>query len=110
MLEFADFLKVDMRVGQIISVEDFPEARKPAYKLTIDFGKELGIKKSSAQITVHYSKENLVGKHIIAVTNFPPKQIGPVMSEVLVLGVGDENGDIILLAPTKDAPLGSKVH
>ncbi len=103
MIQFSDFLKVDIRVGTIVKVDDFPEARKPAYKLEIDFG-TLGIKRSSAQITDHYSKENLLGKQVIAVVNFPPKQIGKFMSEVLTLGLPDENGAVILLEPSKSIP------
>ena len=109
-IEFDDFLKVDIRTGLIVSVEDFPEARKPAWKLTIDFGDEIGIKKSSAQITDHYGKEDLIGRQIIAVVNFPPRQIGPFMSEVLTLGVSDEAGKVVLLAPDRDVPKGSKMH
>lgn len=103
-----DFLKVDMRVGEIIKVEDFPEARKPAYKLTIDFGL-LGIKRSSAQITKRYRKEQLMGRQIVAVVNFPPKQIGNVVSEVLVLGAVTKQGDVILLKPDEDAALGDRI-
>ena len=110
MIEYADFDKVDIRVGQIISVEDFPEARKPAYKLTIDFGSEIGSKKSSAQITVYYKKDELVGKKILAVVNFAPKQIGPFVSEVLTLGTPDANGDVILANPSDNAVLGSKLY
>ena len=109
-IEFDDFLKVDIRTGLIVSVEDFPEARKPAWKLTIDFGDEIGIKKSSAQITDHYGKEDLIGRQIMAVVNFPPRQIGPFMSEVLTLGVSDEEGKVVLLAPDHDVPLGSRMH
>ena len=109
MITYADFEHVDICVGRIVQVEDFPQARKPAYKLLIDFGPEIGTKRSSAQITHHYSKEELVGKQIIAVVNFPPKQIGPFMSEVLTLGLPDEQGNIVLLAPTKDVPLGGKM-
>lgn len=109
MITYQDFEKVDVRVGAIIRVEDFPEARKPAYKLTIDFGQEIGTKKSSVQITKHYPKEELVGKQIIGVVNFPPKQIGPFVSEVLTLGVPDENGDVVLLVPTKKVPNGGKM-
>jgi len=109
MINYQDFEKVDIRVGEIIKAGDFPEAKKPAYKLTIDFGSEIGIKKSSVQITKHYIKEELVGKQVIAVVNFPPKQIGPFISEVLTLGLPDENGDVILLSPTKKAPKGGKM-
>lgn len=109
MVSYQDFEKVDIRVGKIITVEDFPEARKPAYKLTIDFGSEIGIKKSSAQITEHYTKEELVGKQLVAVVNFSPKQIGPFISEVLTLGLPDENGNVVLLTPTKLVPKGGKM-
>src|ERR671923_1596532 len=98
MISFDDFLKVDMRVGRVVAVEDFPEARKPAWKLTIDFGPELGTKRSSAQIT-NYSRDELEGRLVVAVVNFPPRQIGPFMSEVLCLGASDEDGRVILLAP-----------
>jgi len=109
MISYEDFEKVDIRVGEIVEVEDFPEARKPAYKLTISFGEEIGIKKSSVQITEHYTKEELVGKQIIGVVNFPVKQIGPFASEVLTLGLPDENNKVVLLQPTKKVPLGSKM-
>jgi tRNA-binding protein len=109
MIEFDDFLKVDMRVGRITEVEDFPEARKPAWKLTIDFGDEIGIKRSSAQIT-NYAREELEGRLVVAVVNFPPRQIGPVRSEVLTLGASDEAGQVILLAPDSDVPVGSRIH
>ena len=109
-IELDDFLKVDIRTGLIVSVDDFPEARKPAWKLTIDFGDEIGIKKSSAQITDHYGKEDLIGRQIMAVVNFPPRQIGLFMSEVLTLGVSDEAGKVVLLAPDRDVPKGSKMH
>lgn len=109
MVTYEDFEKLDIRVGQVIKVEDFPEARKPAYKLTIDFGKEIGIKKSSARITTHYTKEDLAGKQVIAVVNFLPKQIGPFVSEVLTLGLPDEDGEVVLLSPTKKVPLGGKM-
>ena len=109
MISYDDFTKVDIRVGRIVQVEDFPQARKPAYKLRIDFGPELGIKRSSAQITSHYTKEELVGKQVMAVVNFPPKQIGPFVSEVLTLGVPDSEGGVVLLSPTHDVPLGGKM-
>ena len=108
-ITYDDFVKVDIRVGRIVSVEDFPEARKPAYKLTIDFGVEIGIKKSSVQIVKNYSKDELKDKLIIGVVNFPLKQIGPFFSEVLTLGVPDQNGDVVLLAPTKTVPVGGKM-
>jgi tRNA-binding protein len=104
-----DFEKIDMRTGTIIEVNDFPEAKKPAYKLTIDFGSSLGVKKSSAQITTHYSKDDLLQRQIIAVVNFPPKQIANFISECLVLGVYDENNDVILLAPGKPTGNGHKI-
>jgi tRNA-binding protein len=106
---YDDFAKVDMRVGRIVAVEDFPEARKPAWKLTVDFGEEIGVKRSSAQIT-NYSREQLEGRLVVAVVNFPPRQIGPVRSEVLTLGASDEEGRVILLAPDTDVPLGSRIH
>jgi len=107
-IQFADFLKVDIRVGTIVNVEDYPEARKPAYKLEIDFG-DLGKKRSSAQITQHYRKEDLIGKQVIAVVNFPKKQIGKFMSEVLTLGLPDEKGEVVLLEPTVNVPNGGKL-
>ena len=108
-ISYDDFQAVDVRVGRIDRAEPFPEARKPAIKLWVDLGPELGIKKSSAQITKHYSLEDLVGKQVIAVTNFPPRQIGPVMSEVLVLGLPDADGEVVLLVPDKDVPLGGRM-
>lgn len=108
-IQFDDFLKVDVRVGTILRVEDYPEARKPAYKLEIDFG-DLGKKRSSAQITHHYSKEELVGKQVIAVVNFPPKQIGKFISEVLVLGLPDDNGNVVLLEPTVKVPNNGRLY
>ena len=108
MLDFEDFMKVDIRVGRITSVEDFPEARKPAWKLRIDFGPEIGEKRSSAQIT-NYTREQLEGSLVVAVVNFPPRQIGPVRSEVLTLGVPDEEGRVILLRPDSDVPLGGRM-
>jgi tRNA-binding protein len=109
MIEFDDFLKVDMRVGRVVGVEEFPEARKPAYKLTIDFGPEVGTKRSSAQIT-NYAREELEGRLVIAVVNFPPRQIGPFMSEVLTLGASDQDGNVILLEPRSEVPLGARIH
>lgn len=109
LIDYTDFEKVDIRVGQIIDVQDFPEARKPAYKLTIDFGSEIGTKRSSAQITAHYSKDDLVGNKVLAVVNFPEKQIGPFISQVLTLGTPDESGDVILLDPGMNAVIGSRV-
>ncbi|MET1411930.1 tRNA-binding protein [Roseibium sp. HPY-6] len=109
-ISFDDFLKVDIRVGQVVEAEEFPEARKPAYKMRIDFGPEIGLKKTSAQITKHYTPETLVGKRVMAVVNFPPRQIGPVMSEVLTLGVPDEDGEVVLLTPDKDVPIGGRLY
>jgi tRNA-binding protein len=109
MISYDDFTRVDIRVGRILAVSDFPEARKPAYKLTIDFGSEIGIKKSSAQVVKHYTKEELVGKLVLGVVNFPVKQIGPFMSEVLTLGVPDENGNVVLIFPSMDVPVGGKM-
>ena len=106
---FDEFLKVDMRVGRVVGVEEFPEARKPAWKLTIDFGAELGTRRSSAQIT-NYAREELEGRLVVAVVNFPPRQIGPFMSQVLTLGASDSEGRIILLEPEADVPLGSRIH
>ena len=109
-IEFDDFMKVDIRAGTITDVEDFPEARKPAWKLTIDFGDEIGVKKSSAQITDYYDKTDLIGRQIMAVVNFPPRQIGPFMSEVLTLGAADESGKIVLLGLDYPVPNGSRMH
>lgn len=109
MISYNDFWKVEMRVGKIIEVDDFPEARKPAYRLKIDFGEEIGVKKSSAQLTQTYSKEELQDRKIIAVTNFKPKQIGTFMSEVLVLGVELEDGRVPLLHVDEEVPLGARV-
>ena len=107
---FDDFLEVDIRVGRVTRTEPFPEARKPAIRLWIDFGPEIGTRRSSAQITVHYTAEDLVGRQVLAVVNFPPRQIGPFRSEVLTLGVADANGAVVLVAPGLEAPLGSRLH
>ncbi len=109
-ITFDDFLAVDIRAGQVTRAEPFPEARKPAIKMWIDFGPELGEKKTSAQVTAHYTPEALVGRQVMAVVNFPARQIGPFMSEVLVLGVSDEQGGIVLIAPDKEVPLGGRMH
>ena len=109
-IAFEDFLKVDIRVGRIIAVESFPQARKPAFKLTIDFGPEIGTKRSSAQITVNHSPDDLIGSLVMAVVNFPPRQIGPFMSEVLTLGVPDANGDVMLIRPDRDVPVGGRLY
>ncbi len=109
MIQYADFEKLEIRVGKILAVDDFPEAKKPAYKLTIDFGSSIGVKKSSAQITKNYSKEELLNKQVIAVVNFAPKQIGPYISECLTLGLPDAEGNVILLTPTHKVPLGGKM-
>ncbi len=108
-ITFDDFMAVDMRVGRVTAVDDFPEARKPAWKLTIDFGPEIGVKRSSAQIT-NYSRDELQGRLVVAVVNFPPRQIGPFMSEVLCLGASDEDGNVILLAPDAGVPVGARIH
>ncbi len=109
-IDFEHFLSVDMRIGEVISVDDFPEARKPSFKLKIDFGNGVGIKKSSAQITTHYSKESLLGQKVLAVVNFPPRQIGKFMSEVLVMGFSDESNDIVLFELDKNVPNGARLH
>jgi len=108
-LSYAEFDRVDIRVGRVVDVQDFPEARKPAYKLRIDFG-PLGIRKSSAQATKHYSKADLLDRLVVAVVNFPPKQIGPYMSEVLTLGVPDGEGGVVLLVPEREVPLGGRMY
>jgi tRNA-binding protein len=107
-ITWGDFERVELRIGTIVAVEEFPEARKPAWKLTVDFG-EFGIKRSSAQITVHYRKEDLVGRQVLGVLNFPPKQIGPFRSEVLVTGFADANGAIVLAMPERPVPNGAKL-
>ncbi|MGJ8586521.1 MAG: tRNA-binding protein [Yoonia sp.] len=109
-ITFDDFLKVDVRVGTVLRAEAYPEARKPAIKLWIDFGDEIGEKKTSAQITAHYAPEALIGRQVMAVVNFPPRQIGKFMSEVLVLGLPDENGEIVLIGPDHPVPLGGRLH
>ena len=109
-LAFDDFMKVDIRVGKILRAEPFPEARKPAIKLFLDFGPEIGERKSSAQITAHYDIETLPGRKVLAVVNFAPRQIGKFMSEVLVLGVPDANGEVVLLKPDKDVPVGARMY
>ena len=108
-ISYADFEKVDIRVGTIIEAEAFPEARKPAFKIRIDFGADIGVKKSSAQITVHYTLDTLVGRQVLAVVNFPPRQIGPFRSEVLTLGFADGNGDIVLAGVEQGVPNGMKM-
>ncbi|ABF63357.1 Secretion chaperone CsaA [Ruegeria sp. TM1040] len=113
-ISFDDFLKVDVRVGTVVRAEPYPEARRPAIKMWIDFGDEIGERKSSAQVTAHYAPESLIGKQVMAVVNFPPRQIGKFMSEVLVLGLPDENGEIVLIGPDGDVsaqvPRGGRMH
>ncbi|MXQ08651.1 tRNA-binding protein [Alphaproteobacteria bacterium GH1-50] len=109
-ITFDDFLKVDIRVGRITRAEPYPEARKPAIKLWVDFGPEIGERKSSAQITKHYTPEGLAGRRVLGVVNFPPRQIGKFMSEVLVLGVPDDEGEVVLIAPDKDVPIGGRMY
>ena len=109
LISYAEFERVDIRVGRIVAVEDFPAARKPAYQLRIDFGAAIGVRKSSAQVTKCYTKEELLNRLVVAVVNFPPKQIGPYMSEVLTLGVPDCDGDVVLLVPERGVPLGGRM-
>lgn len=110
MATFEDFLKIDIRVGRVVKVEDFPEAKKPAYKLTIDFGPELGVKRSSAQLAKIYKKEELKGRLVLCVVNFPPRQIGPFVSEVLTLGVPDGIGECVLIQADREVPLGGRLY
>ncbi len=109
-ISFDDFLRVDVRVGTVVAVDDFPAARKPAYRLRIDFGPDIGERRSSAQLTANYDKEALRGRQVAAVVNFPPRQIGPFMSEVLVLGFPDDNGEVVLVAPDKTVPDGGRLY
>jgi tRNA-binding protein len=108
-ITYDDFARVDIRVGRVTRAEPFPEARKPAYKLWIDFGPEIGERRSSAQITRHYTLEELIGRQVLGVVNFPPRQIGPVRSEVLVLGLPDADGEVVLIGPGHDVPLGGRM-
>ena len=108
-ITFDDFMKVDVRVGQVLAAEPFPEARKPAYKLTIDFGPDVGVKRSSAQITRHYTRDALVGRKVAAVVNFPPRQIGPFMSEVLTLGFPDAEGEVVLVGVDREVEIGGRL-
>ena len=109
-IQFEDFIKMDIRVGTIVAARPFPEARKPAFKLDIDFGGDIGIRKSSAQITVHYDCDTLIGTQVMAVVNFPPRQIGPFMSEVLTLGVPDADGEVVLIQPSLNVPDGGRLY
>ena len=108
-IAFDDFMKVDIRIGRVIAADVFPEARKPAFKLTIDFGPDIGVKKSSAQITVHYTPDQLVGRKVAAVVNFAPRQIGPFMSEVLTLGFPDADGEVVLVGVDRETPVGGRL-
>ena len=108
-ISFDDFMKVDIRVGTIVEAEPYPEARKPSIKLVVDFGRDIGLKKSSAQITAHYDPETLIGRQVIGVTNFPPRQIGKFMSEVLTLGLPDVQGEVVLVSPERPVPNGSRL-
>lgn len=108
-ISYDDFLKVDLRVGRIVRAEPYPEARKPAIKLWVDFGEEIGERKSSAQITAHYDPEGLVGKQVLGVVNFPPRQIGKFMSEVLIVGMPDAEGEVVLIGPDQDVPVGGRL-
>lgn len=109
VIDWNDFMKVELRVGRVLSAETFPQARKPAYILHVDFGLEIGVRKSSAQITAHYRPEDVVGRQVVAVVNFPPKQIGPLMSECLVTGFHDADGAVVLCAPEREVPLGTRL-
>jgi len=109
LIAFDDFMKVDIRVGQVVACDAFPEARKPAFKLTIDFGPDVGVKRSSAQITRHYTPDQLVGRKVAAVVNFPPRQIGPFMSEVLTLGFPDADGEVVLVGVDREVPVGGRL-
>ena len=109
-ISFDDFLAVDIRVGTIVDVQEFPKARNPAWKLWIDFGETIGIKKSSAQITIHYTREDLIGRQVMGVVNFPPRQIADFMSQVLTLGFADDKGDIVLIGPERPVPNGERMH
>lgn len=109
-ITFDDFMKVDIRVGVVTAAEPYPEARKPAIKVWVDFGSEIGVRKSSAQITKHYTPEGLIGRRVMAVVNFPPRQIGKFMSEILVLGVPDEDGEVVLMRPDLDVPIGGRMY
>jgi tRNA-binding protein len=109
LIGFDDFMKVDVRVGEVVSADPFPEARKPAYKLTIDFGPDIGTKRSSAQITTHYTRDELVGRKVAAVVNFPARQIGPFMSEVLTLGFPDAEGQVVLVGVDREVPVGGRL-